>query len=108
MVLRRFWQRMFQHAELKQLLNQIRSDLEALRAVRSHSRIRVSWSVGQGSYALIPWVALIDDRETTFTQQGTYCVFLFPEDMSGVYLTLNQGVTVTISENGRIEGRRIL
>jgi hypothetical protein len=50
----------------------------------------------------------MDERETTSTQRGTYCVFLFPEDMSGVYLTLNQGVTVTTTESGRIEGRRIL
>jgi hypothetical protein len=50
----------------------------------------------------------MDERETTSTQRGTYCVFLFPEDMSGVYITLNQGVTVTIDESGRIEGRRIL
>lgn len=50
----------------------------------------------------------MDDRETTSTQSGTYCVFLFPEDMSGVYLTVNQGVSVTINANGRIEGRRIL
>jgi MoxR-like ATPase len=32
----------------------------------------------------------------------------FPEDMSGVYLTLIQGVTATIDANGRIEGRRLL
>jgi hypothetical protein len=64
--------------------------------------------VGQGNFARVPWIALMDDRETTSTQSGTYCVFLFPEDMSGVYLTLNQGVSVTINTNGRIEGRRIL
>jgi hypothetical protein len=97
-----------QHDKLKNELNRLRSALEALPALRAHPRVRVSWSVGQGNFARIPWIALMDERETTSTQRGTYCVFLFPEDMSGVYLTLNQGVTVTINENGRIEGRRIL
>lgn len=66
-----------QHDELKHLLNRLRSALEALPAVRAHPRVRVSWSVGQGNFARIPWVALMDDRETTSTQRGTYCVFLF-------------------------------
>jgi MoxR-like ATPase len=96
------------HSELKNKLNLLRSALEALPAVQSRPHIHVSWSVGQGSFALIPWIALMDDRETTSTQRGTYCVFLFQEDMSGVYLTLNQGVTDIISESGRIEGHRIL
>jgi hypothetical protein len=96
------------HRELKNSLNQLRSALEALPAVRARSRIRVSWSLGQGSYAVIPWIAIMDERETTSTQRGTYCVFLFPEDMSGVYLALNQGTTDTIQQNGRSEGRRIL
>ena len=97
-----------QHGGLKTLLNQLRSSLERLPALRAHPRIRVSWSVGQGNYARIPWIALMDERETTSTQRGVYCVFLFPEDMSGVYLTLMQGVTTTIDEKGRTSGRLIL
>jgi hypothetical protein len=97
-----------QHDEIKNLLNRLRIAIEALAALRARPGVSVSWSVGQGNFARIPWIALMDDRETTSTQRGTYCVFLFPEDMSGVYLTLNQGVTDTCSAHGRIEGRRIL
>jgi 5-methylcytosine-specific restriction protein B len=97
-----------QHDQLKNELNQIRSAIEALPTVRAHPTVRVSWSVGQGFFAHVPWIALVDERETTSTQRGTYCAFLFPEDMSGVYLTLNQGVTDVIKEHGRTEGRRIL
>jgi MrcB-like, N-terminal domain len=97
-----------QHGQIKDALNGLRSALEALPALRAHPRARISWSVGQGDFARVPWIALMDDRETTSTQRGTFCVFLFSEDMSGLYLTLNQGAAVTISENGRIEGRRIL
>jgi hypothetical protein len=41
----------------------------------------------------VPWIAFLDDRETTTTQEGVYAVYLFREDMSGVYVTYNQGVT---------------
>jgi MoxR-like ATPase len=97
-----------QHGDVKNKLNLLRSALEALPAVRSRPHIRVSWSVGQGKFAFVPWIALLDERETTSTQRGIYGVFLFPENMSGVYLTLNQGTTDTIQQTGRIEGRSIL
>jgi hypothetical protein len=97
-----------EHDELKKILNLIRSGLEDLPALRAHPHIRVSWSLGAGNWARVPWIALMDEQETTSTQRGTYCVFLFREDMSGVYLTLNQGVTETIDKHGRLEGRKVL
>jgi len=97
-----------EHDELKKTLNTIRSGLENLPALRAHPNIRISWSLGAGNWARIPWISLMDEEETTSTQRGTYCVFLFPEDMSGVYLTFNQGVTETIDKHGRHEGRKVL
>jgi hypothetical protein len=38
------------------------------------------------------WIALLDKRETETTQSGIYVALLFREDMSGVYVTFNQGV----------------
>jgi 5-methylcytosine-specific restriction enzyme B len=70
--------------------------------------LRLKWSVGQGNWAKIPWVAFLDTRETTTTQRGVYCVFLFRQDSSGVYLTLNQGVTEPLEKMGSIEGRSFL
>ena len=35
----------------------------------------------------------LDVRETGTTQHGVYPVLLFRQDMTGVYLTLAQGVT---------------
>jgi hypothetical protein len=60
---------------------------------RRQPQLRVRWSLGKGNWSRVPWVALLDARETTTTQHGVYVVWLFREDMSGVYLTLNQGVT---------------
>ena len=63
------------HEQLKTLLNRLRHSLELLPALKTHPRIRVSWSVGQGKWAFVPWIALMDERETTSTQQGLYCVY---------------------------------
>lgn len=58
--------------------------------------------MGQGNWAKVPWIALLDERETDTTQRGVYCVYLFRQDMSGVYLTFNQGVTHLIESKGKV------
>jgi len=97
-----------QHGELKNLMNSMGRCLRGLPALKAHPNVKVSWSLGAGNWARIPWVAMMDDRETTSTQRGIYCVFLFREDMSGVYLTLNQGVTDEVDKHGRTAGRDVL
>ncbi len=69
--------------------------------------IITKWSVGKGNWASVPWLAFLDSRETTTTRKGVYVVFLFCEDMSGIYLTLMQGVTDTIenTETRRSQAR---
>jgi energy-coupling factor transporter ATP-binding protein EcfA2 len=69
---------------------------------------KVQGSIGQGNWANIPWIAILDKRLTNTTQHGEYLVYLFSEDMSAVYLTLNQGVTVPLRERGKREGYRYL
>jgi hypothetical protein len=53
----------------------------------------------------VPWAACLDQRDTTTTQRSVYVVYLFREDMSGVYLTLNQGVTAYTGQFRRTEAR---
>lgn len=72
----------------------------------SKSTLRVVASAGKGNWARVPWIALMDSRETTSTQHGVYCVFLFRQDMSGVYITFNQGVTDPKRTLGPSEGRK--
>lgn len=69
---------------------------------------KVQGSIGQGNWANIPWIVLLDKRITTTTQQGEYVVYLFAEDMSAVYLTLAQGVTVPLRERGKRDGYQYL
>lgn len=66
--------------------------------------VRVQGSIGQGNWASVPWIAVMDKRMTETTQRGVYIVYLFSQDMSTVYLTLNQGVTEVINDMGRKEG----
>ncbi|MGR6837481.1 MrcB family domain-containing protein [Syntrophomonas erecta] len=72
--------------------------------------VNLRWSVGQGNWARIPWIAFLDSRITNTTQKGIYVVYLFREDMEGLYLTLNQGVTDVLAQSGvtQSEGRRLL
>jgi hypothetical protein len=78
------------------------------RAVQDRENLRVTWSMGQGKWASVPWIALLDQRETTSTQRGVYVVLLFRQDMSGAYLTFNQGVTELKKRHGTREARKIL
>ena len=56
-------------------------------------RYKVVGSSGQGNWASCPWIAIFDRLVTETAQSGYYPVYLFREDMSGLYLSLNQGVT---------------
>jgi hypothetical protein len=67
--------------------------LTATPVVHARPRVTVRASAGQGGWARIPWVALLDSAATNTTRDGLYVIYLFCEDMSGVFLTLNQGVT---------------
>lgn len=69
---------------------------------------KIQGSVGQGNWANIPWIAVVDKRITDTTQHGEYIVYLFSEDMESVYLTLAQGVTVPKDELGKKEGYHYL
>jgi len=58
----------------------------------------IKGSVGQGNWASVPWVAVMNNQVTTSTQRGYYIVYLFSEDMKSLYLTIAQGVTETSRE----------
>jgi hypothetical protein len=94
--------------ELWAVINGLQQRISSLPAVASRPTIHVTWSVGQGNWARVPWLSLLDSRLTDTTQRGIYGVFLFREDMSGVYLTLNQGVTEPKRTHGAAAGLQLL
>ncbi len=54
------------------------------------------YSNGQGNAAKIPWVRLADFDHSPKGSEGFFIVFLFSEDGSKAYLSLNQGTTVQL------------
>lgn len=58
----------------------------------------VKGSCGQGNWAQIPWIAIMNKHVTTSPQDGIYIVYLFSSDMNRLYLTLNQGCTKLTKE----------
>jgi hypothetical protein len=64
-----------------------------------HNQYIVTGSVGQGNWASVPWIAIMNKNITNSTQRGYYIVYLFSEDMKRLYLTLAQGVTETSRED---------
>lgn len=73
---------------------------EIQAAVGDDSRYIVQGSPGKGNWADVPWVAVLDRFITETAQQGYYLVYLAKEDCSGVYLSLNQGVTTIRQQYG--------
>ncbi|UYG96754.1 MrcB family domain-containing protein [Cytobacillus firmus] len=51
----------------------------------------IEGSVGAGGWTGTPWISVFDKDITKTAQKGFYIVYLFRQDMKGVYLSLNQG-----------------
>jgi MoxR-like ATPase len=94
--------------DLWNVLSRLRQRFETLRSVAHRPTLHVTWSVGQGGWASVPWIAFLDERETKTTQRGIYVVLLFREDMSGVYVSFGQGVTEPKKLHGGTSGLQLL
>ncbi|MGH0777844.1 MrcB family domain-containing protein [Bacillus cereus] len=77
--------------------NEMTTEITRLSFI-DHSQYIVTGSVGQGNWAAVPWLAIMNKDITTSTQSGYYIVYLFSEDMERLYLTIAQGVTKTGKE----------
>lgn len=88
------------NAEAKELFQAARRTIQSWLPSDSATQLEVVASYGKGNWAAVPWISVLDRRETRTTQEGTYIVFLFREDGKGVVLKLGQGVTRAESEFG--------
>lgn len=78
------------------LANAIRNELpEKLYEIGLYDReaYKITGSPGQGNWASVPWIAIMDREITTTTQSGIYIVYLYASDCETFYITLNQGCT---------------
>lgn len=85
--------------ELCRVFEEVQDEFSRLKALRTRPHLKVKFGVGKGNWARVPWIAFLDQSVTI--QNGVYCVYLFRQDMSGVYITFNQGVTELINQSGR-------
>ncbi|MBN9537334.1 MAG: DUF3578 domain-containing protein [Alphaproteobacteria bacterium] len=89
-------------------MEDVRSRLEKFPTVRERADLLVNVSVGQGNWASVPWIALLNTKITRSTQEGIYVVFLFSADLSRVFLTLNQGTANLVRDFGQREAQKRL
>lgn len=78
---------------ISELFNELKKEFSELDLIRNNKHLVVKSSYGKGNWAKVPWLAVLDTRETSTTQKGTYIVLLFREDGHGCHLKLAQGVT---------------
>lgn len=84
------------------MADMLREDIpkEIESAVGDSGRYEVDGSPGKGNWADVPWIAILDRLVTETAQQGYYLVYLAKADCSGIYLSLNQGVTTVRQQYG--------
>ncbi len=61
----------------------------------------IAGSCGKGQKTDYPWVAIYNTNITRSAMKGLYIVYLFKKDLSGFYLTLNQGITYFANAYGK-------
>lgn len=71
-------------------------------------KYKIEGSAGKGKWANVPWICIFDKDITETAQKGYYIVYLFKADMSGVYISLNQGYTYFEKKYGAAKGREKL
>lgn len=82
----------------------IRQNLkEEISSIIRHNypNYEVKASAGNGNWANVPWLSILNPSISNSTQNGIYPVYLFRPDGSGVYLSLNQGTTQPQKELGK-------
>jgi len=82
----------------------LKAHLAQSQGVKSRSTLSVSWSLGKGVWATVPWIAILDSRVTTSIQDGIYVAFLVSRDLSRIHLTLMQGASRLVEEHGQAGG----
>ncbi|MBQ3411731.1 MAG: DUF3578 domain-containing protein [Oscillospiraceae bacterium] len=74
-----------------ELVRKLPNEIKKLFADRDD--LEFKGSMGETKRAFYPWVSILNKNVTVTTQKGLYIVFLFKRDMTGFYLSLNQGMT---------------
>jgi hypothetical protein len=87
--------------------NEIPSIIDQTGIVSSQ-KYKISGSVGQGTWALVPWFAIFDQEKTTGASKGVYIAYLLSKNGISLYLTLEQAGTEIKENNSRRETIKLL
>lgn len=84
---------LFENHKMGNHVRSIFKDIIINEANLNQDHLYIKGSVGNGRWAEIPWISIFNRDITTTATKGYYIVYLFKADMSGVYISLNQGWT---------------
>lgn len=95
----------FKNHKIGNHVRNVIKNMIAEEAELAENRFSIVGSVGQGQWAEIPWLSIFIRDITNTATKGYYIVYLFKADMSGVYISLNQGWTYFKNKYGTKVGR---
>ena len=87
--------------------NEIPSYIYRTGIVDSRTHL-ITGSVGQGTWATVPWVCIFDRKITTTATKGVYIVYLLAKDGKTLYLTFNQGCTDIRNSHSKADTIKIM
>lgn len=79
--------------QVQSLFKSLQQEISELPIIANNPDLQVNYSYGKGNWADVPWIAILDSRLTTTTQDGTYIVLLFAKGGEVCSLKIGQGVT---------------
>ncbi len=91
--------------DFRQRFDKLERAFAQLPALQSRPDLLIRSGFGVGRWAKVPWLVILDPRETRTPQQGVAVALNFRQDMAGMTLSLNQGVARDLAERGRKEAR---
>lgn len=95
----------FRYTDISRILTDELPPLLRSRLTLRDDKYKVQGSVGNGNWAEIPWLAILDSQITTSTTRGYYIVILIHPDMKAFYLVLATGWTQFKNEYGARDAR---
>ena len=88
----------------KVIVNRIPEEISKLF---DNKKYKIYGSCGKGTKSASPYIAISDRNITTSTQRGIYVDFIFKSDMTGFYLTIDQGITNIKEKYGNKDAKEI-
>jgi 5-methylcytosine-specific restriction protein A len=82
--------------------------IELSKSASLNKNYLVTGSIGKGLISETAWIGVFDKTVTSSAQTGFYIVYLFCSDLSGFYISLNQGWTQYELEYGVKEAKEAI